>query len=572
MILYLCTMKSSFWKIIPPTFRRRAIWVALTIFVRALLNFVGLAMLVPILILILDSENIASNGYLSNIYNTLSFNSYEQFVVAVCIAVVSIIILKNILVLLLYRSERNFIYSLYKYLSERLYIDYHHRGLGFVKHSNSAILTRNVNVVSLMFVAGVLKPVASIASEVLLLLLIYGSLLWYSPLAALLALAVFIPAIALFYFVVRRKLSDIGKRENEAQRTKSRIVAETFRGYADVEISGAFPQMFKRFEEAMNEAVSLRKKNATIGMLPQMFTEVGLAVGMTTLLLICIGGELENMRLLFGIFAVAALRLIPSIRSIMSGWSAIRYNAYSVDILAESGTDESYPSVEQCDERFTFSDAIELRDLSFQFDDATTPTINSLSLNIRKGERLGIRGTSGVGKTTLFNLILGLYRPTAGGIYIDGEELTAKNIRKWQNSIGYVSQNVFIADMTLAENIALGCDADTIDLDRVQRVIELSDLREFVATLPDGLNSRIGEQGSRLSGGQRQRIGIARALYKSADVLFFDEATSSLDGRTEENINTAIKRLSDEDNTLTIVIIAHRESSLEYCDRVITLE
>lgn len=565
-------MKSSFWKIIPPAFRRRAIWVALTIFVRALLNFVGLAMLVPILILILDSENISSNGYLSNIYNALSFNSYEQFVVAVCIAVVGIIILKNILILILYRSERNFIYSLYKYLSERLYIDYHHRGLGFVKRSNSAILTRNVNVVSLMFVAGVLKPVASIASEVLLLLLIYGSLLWYSPLAALLALAVFIPAIVLFYFVVRRKLSDIGKRENEAQRTKSRIVAETFRGYADVEISGAFPQMFKRFEEAMNEVVSLRKKNATIGMLPQMFTEVGLAVGMTTLLLICIGGELENMRLLFGIFAVAALRLIPSIRNIMSGWSAIRYNAYSTDILAESGTEADYHAVEQSDERFTFSDMIELRDLSFQFDDAATPTINSLSLNIRKGERLGIRGTSGVGKTTLFNLILGLYHPTAGGIYIDGEELTNRNIRKWQNSIGYVSQNVFIADMTLAENIALGCDADTIDLDRVQHVIELSDLREFVDSLPDGLNSRIGEQGSRLSGGQRQRIGIARALYKSADVLFFDEATSSLDGRTEENINTAIKRLSDEDNTLTIVIIAHRESSLEYCDRVITLE
>ncbi len=565
-------MKSSFWKIIPPTFRRRAIWVALTIFVRALLNFVGLAMLVPILILILDSENIASNSYLSDIYNTLSFNSYEQFVVVVCLAVVGIIILKNVLILLLYRSERNFIYSLYKYLSERLYIDYHHRGLGFVKRSNSAILTRNVNVVSLMFVAGVLKPVASIASEVLLLLLIYGSLMWYSPLAALLALAVFIPAIALFYVVVRRKLSDIGKRENEAQRTKSRIVAETFRGYADVEISGAFPQMFKRFEEAMNETVSLRKKNATIGMLPQMFTEVGLAVGMTSLLFICISGNMENMRLLFGIFAVAALRLIPSIRSIMSGWSAIRYNAYSVDILAESGTDESYPAVEQCDERFTFSDTIELRDLSFQFDDATTPTFNSLSLNIHKGECVGIRGTSGVGKTTLFNLILGLYRPTAGGIYIDGEELTDKNIRKWQNSIGYVSQNVFIADMTLAENISLGSDADTIDLDRVQRVIELADLREFVASLPDGLNSRIGEQGSRLSGGQRQRIGIARALYKSADVLFFDEATSSLDGRTEENINTAIKRLSEEDKTLTIVIIAHRESSLEYCNRVITLE
>ena len=565
-------MKQSFWKIIPPSYRHRAILVAATIFVRALLNFIGLAVLVPVLILILDSDNVAQDGLLHDIYVWLGFTNYDNFTYAVCGAVVAIIILKNILVLLLYRSERNFIYSLYKYLSERLYIDYHRRGLGFVKRNNSAILTRNVNVISLMFVAGVLKPVASIASEVLLFILIFASLAWYSPMAALVTVAIFVPAVMLFWLLVRRRLSDFGKRENEAQRIKSRIVSETFRGYADIEISGAFGQMFKRFERAMDEAVALRKRNATIGMLPQMFTEVGLAVGMVALVIVCMQIGSGDARMMFGIFAVAALRLIPSVRSMMSSWSTIRYNRYSMDILADAEIKESSMVATNSTERLRFEHSIELRNLGFRFDDADTPTISNLSLTINKGERLGIRGTSGAGKTTLFNLILGLYRPTSGSIAIDGVTLDDTNIRKWQNAIGYVSQSVFIADMTLAENIALGCDPATIDYNRVADVVEIADLKSFVETLSDGLNTRIGEQGSRLSGGQRQRIGIARALYKNSDVLFFDEATSSLDGRTEENINTAIKRLSDENRALTIVVIAHRESSLEYCDRVITLE
>ena len=278
------------------------------------------------------------------------------------------------------------------------------------------------------------------------------------------------------------------------------------------------------------------------------------------------------MRLLFGIFAVVALRLIPSVRSIMTGWSTIRYNRYSVDILAEAEIKDYPTAIASTQERMHFERSIELRNLSFQFDDADAPTINNLSLTINKGERLGIQGTSGAGKTTLFNLILGLYRPTSGLIAIDDTPLDDQNIRKWQNAIGYVSQHVFIADMTIAENIALGCDRSTIDYKRIAEVVKMADLNSFIESLEDGVNTRIGEQGSRLSGGQRQRIGIARALYKNADILFFDEATSALDGRTEENINSAIKRLSDENHSLTIVVIAHRDSSLEYCDRVITIQ
>ena len=558
------------WSIIPQRYRHRTIWVAVTIFLRALLNFVGIATLIPILVLILDRNATSTNPYVAKLYTLLNPSSYAQFAVAVCAAIVGIIVLKNIATLLLYRTERNYIYGLYKHLSLSLYLTYHNRGYSFVKSQNSAVLTRNVNVVSLMFVAGVLKPLATIISEALLFVLIMGAIAWYTPTVALLATAIFLPIVAIFYLVMRRRLNDIGELENAAQRLKSRIVAESFRGYADIEIGGAFPQMFSRFDSAINDIVKLRKRNATIGQLPQLFTEVGLAIGLATLVILSLGYSSEHIALVFGIFAVAAIRLIPSIRGIMSSWSTIRYNLYTIDTMSDAKADNiTLPTHEV--ERINFRSTIELRNISYTFSDAVEPTIENLSLTIKQGERIGIQGSSGIGKTTLLNLMLGLYSPTAGAIYVDGVKLDNSNLRKWQNSIGYVSQSVFITEGTIAENIAFGEQADNIDYSRISKAIEQSDLKEFIASLDKGANTRIGEQGSRLSGGQRQRIGIARALYKGCDILLFDEATSSLDNTSEQNINRAIERLSAENNALTIVVIAHRNSSLEYCDRIITL-
>ncbi|MBR5865428.1 MAG: ABC transporter ATP-binding protein [Alistipes sp.] len=558
------------WSIIPQSFRRRTIWVAVTIFVRALLNFVGVATLIPILILILDRSAMDTNPYLAKLYAMLTPDSYSRFVIMVCIAMVGIILLKNVATLLLYRTERNYIYGLYKHLSESLYLSYHNRGFGFIKSNNSAVLTRNVNVVSLMFVVGVIKPLITIFSEALLFTLIMGAIAWYTPTAALMATALFLPIIIGFYLIMRRRLHDIGELENTAQRLKSRIVAESFRGYADIEIGGVFPLMFNRFETTINDVVKLRKRNATIGMLPQIFTEVGVAVGLAALVVLSLGQSGENTGIMFGIFAVAAMRLVPSIRGIMSSWSTIRYNLYTIDTMSDA-TECEHTSLAHEVERLNFNDNIELRNVSFKFNDAQSATINNLSLTIKRGERIGIQGTSGIGKTTLFNLILGLYRPTSGGIYVDGIELTDNNIRKWQNSVGYVSQSVFISEGTIAENIAFGHTVDNIDYKRLNEAIKLADLKEFIEGLEYGIETRIGEQGSRLSGGQRQRIGIARALYKGCDILLFDEATSSLDNATEQNINRAIERLSRENRALTIAVIAHRDSSLDYCDRIITL-
>ena len=221
-------MKPPFLDIIPHRFRRRSLGVTLSVFTRALLNFAGLAVLIPVLVIILDTEGIRSNRWLAALYDFGGFTSDRTFILTVCACVVAVILFKSLANLALYKIERNFIYDLYRELSRRLYVDYRNRGLGFIKSSNSAVLARNVNVVCLTFVTGVLMPVAAMASEAVLFALLFGSLAIYNPLVALLTLAIFVPSVALYYYLVRQRLNRYGEEENRAQRRKSRTVIETF--------------------------------------------------------------------------------------------------------------------------------------------------------------------------------------------------------------------------------------------------------------------------------------------------------------------------------------------------------
>lgn len=565
-------MTFAILNIIPPKFRRRGIWVAFTIFLRAVLNFAGLAMMLPVLFLILDTDGMTSNPYMRKAFELSGTDNPQLFAVMVCAAVTAVIIIKCAANLMLYRAERDYTYELYRYMSRRLYIDYHNRGLQFIKGSSSAVLARNVNVVCLTFVAGILRPAAGIVSEATLFALLFAALTAYDWVASLLVALIFIPAVWIYTGTVRRRLAEYGQAENKEQRAKARNVIDTFRGYADIEINNAFPEMLAKFDASMERIVGMRVRNATIAALPQIFTEVALVMGMSALVMINLGMEGDRMRILFGIFAVAALRIMPSIRNIMSSWASLRYNKYTLQIIRDADIDKADTSVESSEERFHFSSMMQVENLSFRFDGDERNVIDGMSFTIGKGERVGIRGRSGSGKTTLFNLLLGFYRPTGGMIYIDGEPLSKLSLRKWQNTIGYVSQNVFLTDGSFKENIALGTPAEKIDRQRLDRAIDMAELREFIDSLPEGVDTIAGECGSRLSGGQRQRIGIARALYKQADILFFDEATSSLDNDTEHNINEAIERLSRENTELTIVIIAHRESSLDWCDRIINID
>ena len=556
--------------IVPPKFRRRGVRVAFSLLLRAVLNLAGLAALLPVLALVLDPAWVSGDGPLARIYACSGIGSPRAFALTICGLVVLLILLKSAANHLLMRVENAYVFDLYRALSRRLYIAYHDRGLAFVKSSNSAQLARNVNVVCIAFVTGVLKPAAQIVAEALLLLLLFVSLALYAPLAALLAAAVFLPSVWLYYALVRNRMVRLGDEENRAQREKARLVAETFRGYADIEINGAFPTMLRSFDAAMDRVIALRLRDASLRVLPQTLTEAGLAAGMALLVALSLGGNASEARMLFGVFAVAALRLMPSVRTILAAWASIRYNRYTIGILREA-PDADAGEAPDDGRLLPFEQRIDVRGLTFRFEDDGTELFRDLSLTIRKGERLGIRGASGAGKTTLFNLLLGLYAPTAGTIEIDGVPLTRANRRAWQRRIGYVSQHLFLADASFAANVALGEPEERIDRMRVAQALEAAQLGPFIASLPGGIDTRVGECGCRLSGGQRQRIGIARALYRRADVLFFDEATSALGGRTEEEVNRAIARLAAAHPGLTLVVIAHRESSLEYCDRILTL-
>ncbi len=561
-------------KLIPPKFRRRGIGVACSLFVKAGLNLIGLAMLLPVLALALDPASLSGDGWMAACYRMSGCHSAEQFAWLTAGMIVGIVAVKCLLTFLLSRIERRYIYDLYTALSRRLYTIYHQRGLPFIKRQNSAVLARNVNVVCLSFTAGVLKPAATILSEVLLLILMFGALALVAPWASLLTVFIFLPSMWGYYRYVRQRINRYGEEENRAQREKSRVVAETFRGFTDVELNNAFPMMLRRFDEAMHEVVRTRSKEADIALLPQMVTELGLAIGIALLaaLSLTLGMGDGASQLIFGIFAVAAIRLMPSVRNILSSWTTIRYNRYTIGILKEAPTEELQAQPSEEIDPLPFAHAITVSDLRFRFWDGEEELFDGLNLTIHKGEHIGFRGVSGVGKTTLFNLLLGFYTPTEGEIRIDGELLNDSTRKRWQQRVGYVSQSLFLTDGTFAENVALGTPSHEIDRERVMQVLEMAQLGDFVRGLKQGVDTRIGECGCRLSGGQRQRIGIARALYRKADVLFFDEATSSLDAATEQEINHSIARLATEDKSLTLLVIAHRETSLEGCDRIITLD
>ena len=330
-------------------------------------------------------------------------------------------------------------------------------------------------------------------------------------------------------------------------------------------MNGAFPTQQASFLEGMDKVTRSRVKLDTIMRLPLFLSELSVIIGLTILVVWGTG----DVKVLVGIFAVAAFRLLPALRAILSGWTQIQNALYCLDVI-EGGLKDSDEGKEldQLHE-ITFDREIRTCHLSYTYPGGEE-VLDDLNVSIRKGEYVGFRGYSGVGKSTLFNLFLGFLKPTKGEIYIDDKVLATEVQASWLRKVGYVPQDVFIFQGTLAENIALGCK--TVDRGRILQVLEQVSLGKWLQTLENGIDTMLGEAGGRLSGGQKQRIGIARAIYKEVDVLLLDEATSALDNKTEKEVNETLHQLKQAYEQLTILSIAHRESSLAYCDRVITLE
>ena len=533
-------------QLLPEKQRKRGVWVAFSVLLRAILDFAGVAALIPILLVVVKQ------------------GGGRGMMLALCGAVLLFVLLKNALVAFLARVQSRYQLEIYREFSRRMFANYYHRGLLFLKGKSSVQLGHEVNYVCYMFSSCVLAPVFCMAGEAVLVLLMVTALVVWEPLAGFLLCASFLPLTGLYVGLVRKRLRRYGMEELEARRKQSRTVVEAYRGYAELEIARAFHTSLASFDQGMEFIVHNRLRMEVYQLFPFFLSEVAVVAGLALL----IGTGSGDLGLVSGVFAVAAFRLIPAVRAVLNSWVTLQNASHTITVVKEGISDKLQQGT-QNQTPFTLKQNIELRKLSFAFPDGHT-LFSNLTLSISCGERIGVRGASGSGKSTLFNLMLGFFPPTSGEILIDGRKLTSANRSEWHKLVGYVPQEIFIIEGTLADNIALG--QTQVDHIKMIQVLEQVQLKEWANELPQGLDTPLGEYGSRLSGGQKQRIGIARALYKEAEVLFFDEATSALDNKTEQEINHALETLSLQHRELTLIIIAHRESSLAFCDRIFDLD
>lgn len=539
-------MLKEIYHLLLPSERRMGMRVIMAVFFSALLNFAGLAALIPVLLFLIEEKEEKGEALLF------------------CLLAVGFILFKNVLVMGLSRFQNYYLLSLYKRLSFSLFSSYYHRGILFISRLGSTRLGYEVNYVCYAFRLRLLSPLLNMTADVLLILLVTAVLLVYAPMTVLMLYLAFFPFMLMYIFGIKRRIRYYGKKELLARREQTRIVTEAYKGYAELEVNHAFPSLQHSFLKGLDTISFCRLKLETVYHLPLCLSELSVVIGLTLLALSGTG----NVKALVGIFAVGAFRLLPALRESLSAWTQIQNSVFCLRII-KAGMEDLFSTFEEKPTAgLSFEKEIAISNLSYTYPEGKR-VLKEFDCTIRKGEYIGIRGSSGIGKSTLFNLLLGFLKPDGGEIRIDGVLLSAENRKLWHRRIGYVPQGVFILDGTLAENVALGCC--DISKEKVKRILRQVRLDEWVDELPLGIDTLLGESGARLSGGQKQRVGIARALYKEADILLLDEATSALDTATECEINEMICGLRNDYRGLTVLSIAHRESSLAFCNRIITL-
>ena len=533
------------WRLLQSAEKQKGWKVVGAVLASAVLDFIGLASLLPVLYLLLEGG--------------------EQHRAAAwfCLLAVGVILLKSVLVALFSRYQQQYLLNLYKRLSFSLFTAYYRRGLLFIREQGVNRLGYEVNFICYAFSLNILAPLLRIAGDGLLIGMVMSALLIYDWFTALILFVSFLPFMLIYLLAIRKHVREFGKLELDARRKQTRVVSEAFGGFAELEVNNAFYAVEDSFREGLEQITANRIKMETIGRIPVFLSELSVIVGLTLLAVLGTG----DVKALVGIFAVAAFRLLPALKGILSGWTLIQNNANALQII-EDGLKETERKAEE-ETPLPFEKELEVCGLTYGYGEGGW-VLRDFDCCIRKGEYIGFRGYSGVGKSTLFNLLLGFLTPQQGEIRIDGVPLTSDVQAAWLKKTGYVQQDVFIFQGTLAENIALGCK--DIDKEKINRILEQVCLYDWVQSLPEGIETALGEYGGRLSGGQKQRIGIARALYKEAEIILLDEATSALDNDTEKDINDMLASLRSDCPGLTILSIAHRESSLSYCDRVITID
>lgn len=394
--------------------------------------------------------------------------------------------------------------------------------------------------------------------------LVVISILSYDYRILVLLFCIITPVFGVFYIKNRRDIQKTGLLLYKLDSQIARPVYDTIFGYTDITLSSSY----KYFEDIyLTHIKNAQRSNMIMGLKSILSTKLVEGSIFLAIIIIVLYGTFflkspNEVISLITVLGLAAFRCLPSFSRIFSAIINIRAEQYLFDVIAkydiETIIEEEYS--------IDFNDQIELNNISFTYPEKPTPTISNYSLIIKKGECIAIQGKSGAGKTTLLNILTGFLSPQTGAFKIDETELNKSNINSWRTLIGQVSQDIYLLDDSLKNNIALGVPEEEIDIERLNFAIEKSELTSFVSSLEKGIDTLVGEKGCRISGGQKQRVGIARALYRDVKFILLDEATSSIDTETEDAINETILELKK--SGITILIISHKNELLKHCDRV----
>lgn len=543
--------------------RRRAAGLFVAMFVGALLEAIGIGMVFPFLALLADSKSL-ERGWLAEIYRA-SETSPHGFFVLLAAALMAAFVAKNIYLAILIHVEHRFALGSQVALSRRLYRHYLTRPYSFHLGRNSAELQRNVNTETLSAFSFVTLPLLGVASELLVVALVSLVLLVVSPLLSLMILAFVGGVGGAFLLLIRRRTARLGAEQQRLYALMLRWVNQGLGSIREVKVGRTENFFLDRYTAASQGYADANSYLKTVSAMPRLVIET---LGVLTLLGASLAmmdhGVVGTLIPKLGVFGLAAMRLMPSLNRIVSSLTSIRFYQASIDVLyedliAKPGAD---PPPLGSGTSLPF-EQLRVDEVSYWFDGAEKPALDSVSIDIPKGAFVGLIGASGAGKTTLLAVMLGLLPPSQGRLLVDGQDVAPK-LGAWQAQLGYIPQAVYLLDDTIRANIAFG-ETGRIDDAQVWRALEAAQLDGFVRSLPAGLDTQIGENGARLSGGQRQRIGIARALYRDPPVLVLDEATSALDPETEREFLKVVLGLRGE---RTLLMVTHRIESVRDCDLV----
>ncbi|MER9565894.1 ABC transporter ATP-binding protein [Mesorhizobium sp. M0571] len=538
----------------------------------AVAEVVSLGAILPFLAVVSKPQQALASERLRPLLNALGLNTPMELVIAAAAGfALSAVVAAAVRLLLVWGSQK-FVFAIAQELSVAVYRRTLHQPYAYHTAHNSSETLAAINKAQLV-TNGLLVPLMQAASSAVIALFILLGLLFVDPVVALTSGLGF----GLIYLLVMHFTKRIMRRNGgviaRAQKERVQAASEGLGGIRDVLLDRSQMVFIKRFSAVESDLRRTQGTNNFVAAAPRFVVEgLGLVLiaGLALMLSFRDGGLVAAIPVL-GALALGAQRLLPLLQQVYYGWTSYMANGQSLrdvlDILQLP--DAPHFAASQNLDPLPFNRAITLENIRFSYPVGSRPAIEDVSLVISKGTRVGFVGKTGSGKSTLMDIILGLLTPTSGRIIIDGVELSDANRSAWQERIAHVPQAIYLSDGSVAENIAFGVSAEMIDHERVRHAAEQAELLDVITALPDGYDSIVGERGVRLSGGQRQRIGIARALYKQADVLVFDEATSALDNETESAVMQAIDGLS---RSLTVIMIAHRVSTLAKCDFIFELK